>query len=360
MTAATHLLYTEAWSQFSAKVRYALAHMGISYLERSALRNADSLRTSLGGLLYFPVLTTPDRRFLQDSSDIIDYLDTQAPAFALVPADPTQRVVALLWELYADEFLLMPAMHYRWGYKENNAQMRLLLEAVTGDAELAQSYGDALDGLRVHQGITRQNETLLEDHVRDLLRALDRYFAVHAYLVGARPTIADAAVFGPLFAYLYHDPSTRRMILAEFPAVARYLERGARPDPVTERAAAVGVERASIDALNLAGSDAAPVILNRFQAFETWAGVEANVGDEPPRFVGRFHAQLRGHTFDASTNSYTAYMVQRVKVAFDALPPNARSRVKVALGDSPWMPLLDYNSLVRVSKWGHRLKLTAR
>jgi glutathione S-transferase len=54
--------------------------------------------------------------WLQDSSAIIDEMERRFPEFPVVPQSPGQRLACYLLELLGDEWLLVPAFHYRWAY----------------------------------------------------------------------------------------------------------------------------------------------------------------------------------------------------------------------------------------------------
>jgi hypothetical protein len=60
---------------------------------------------------------------LQDSHAIILQLEQDCPAHPVVPTTPQQRMAAMLLELYGDEHLLLPAMHYRWSYPQHATYM---------------------------------------------------------------------------------------------------------------------------------------------------------------------------------------------------------------------------------------------
>jgi hypothetical protein len=60
---------------------------------------------------------------LQDSHAIILQLEQVFPAHPVVPTAPQQRMAAMLLELYGDEHLLLPAMHYRWSFPEHATYM---------------------------------------------------------------------------------------------------------------------------------------------------------------------------------------------------------------------------------------------
>ena len=126
--------YASEVSYFSAKVRPALRYKRIPHVEllatTAAYRAVIRPRT---GLTMIPVVVTPEDETLQDSSDILDALEARVPRPPLYPSTPVHRVVADLIELWADEFLILPGLHYRWSFPESEAKARADFAATTGD-----------------------------------------------------------------------------------------------------------------------------------------------------------------------------------------------------------------------------------
>jgi glutathione S-transferase len=82
-------------------------------------------RSTSSGVAFIPVLVLPDQTtVLQDSHAIIRHLEAQLQApQPLLPATPRRALAAQLLELYADEWLLLPAMHYRWSFPEQRERL---------------------------------------------------------------------------------------------------------------------------------------------------------------------------------------------------------------------------------------------
>ena len=114
-------LYGSEASYFTGKVRSYLRYKGIAYEEHQAtLTVYKNLILPRTGVHYVPVLISPDDIAVQDTTDIIDFLEQRFPDNSIYPDTPLQKLVALLFEVYADEWLILPAMHYRWNFKRDN------------------------------------------------------------------------------------------------------------------------------------------------------------------------------------------------------------------------------------------------
>ncbi|HEM47696.1 MAG TPA: hypothetical protein ENO23_11705, partial [Alphaproteobacteria bacterium] len=107
-------LYGAERSYFTAKTRPNLRAKRVYFEEILPTRAAYAEIQRRTGLAFIPVVVTPEGETWQDTSDIFDALEAWFPEPALLPRSPVQRVVAQIFELYADEFMVLPAMHYRW------------------------------------------------------------------------------------------------------------------------------------------------------------------------------------------------------------------------------------------------------
>jgi len=348
MDARPYRFYAAEMSYFSAKVRPALRYKGVHFLELLPdFRNVILPRT---GLAFIPVIVTPEDETWQDTSDILDALERRVAAPPLYPTTPLQRLVAYLVELYADEFLIFPAMHYRWDFAESVRKARAEFIAASETPERAGRFADRMQGALPFLGVTPATVPAIEAHTQELLAVLSSHFAVHPYVLGERMSLADCALMGPLYAHLYLDAVPGRLLRESAPRVCRWIERMNHPDPeapgewLPDDALAPTVR----PLLELIGGDAVPLILDGVGAFETWA--DGRVADEPPRAVGSHETRLRGVAVQRYTSSYTPWMVQRPLDVYRAFTPEQRVAVDRALAGTGCATLLAYTPRHRVGK----------
>ena len=192
-------LYGSEVSYFTAKVRPAFRIKRVPHVETLATpRVYREIIRARTGLQFIPVVVTPEDDTWQDTSDILDRLEERFPEPALVPPTPVQRVAAFLWELYADEFMILPAMHYRWDFADSIAKARADFAATNGDPVAANKFADRMSGVLPGIGVVPATVPAIEAHLAELLDDLERHFAMHPYLLGGRPSIADCALIGTL------------------------------------------------------------------------------------------------------------------------------------------------------------------
>jgi glutathione S-transferase len=96
-------LYDFRFSHYSEKARWALDYKHITYTARHLLPGFHLWTTrKLAPLTCVPILKADDV-IVQDSTEIINFLDKLFPARSLTPRDPDDAKAALEWEEYLDE-----------------------------------------------------------------------------------------------------------------------------------------------------------------------------------------------------------------------------------------------------------------
>jgi len=234
-----HQLIGAQVSLYTGKVRAYLDYKAIPYVEVAARREIyRDVIVPRTGVRFIPVLISDDDVAVQDSCAIIDFLEARYPEAGVYPEGPVQRWVALLLQAYADEWLVIPAMHYRWNVPENRAFAieefgRLSVPDASPDEQraigerLAGPFAGALPSLGIHA----ENAAEIETSYAHFLMDFEVHLALHPYLLGTRPSIADFAFYGPLYAHLYRDPASGRLIKEHAPRVADWVERMRAPVP---------------------------------------------------------------------------------------------------------------------------------
>ncbi|MFK7930418.1 MAG: glutathione S-transferase family protein [Myxococcota bacterium] len=345
-------LYAAQVSLYSGKTRSYLRYKGIPFNEvlpsQHVLQQIIKPRT---GLAMIPVVITADDHAVQDTSSIIDFFEAQVPERPVMPAGPVQRLVAHLIELYADEWLLLPAMHYRWAYPRHHAWM-ILREFGAMFAPNRPKWMQPIFGLPVFVyfglghgrvlGIDRHTRGAIEAGYERFLAAFDAHLAVHPYVLGGHPTLADFGLMAPLYAHLYRDPYSGRLMKRLAPRVADWVERMNAPEAQTFGPLVPDdhIPDTLLPILTHAFTEQWPVIA------DTWAAVTAPDAAHPdgrlPRFVGRHRFRVGDAHSTRAIQSYTAWMSQRSFAAYSALDGEERVRADTLLdqlgGDAVKVP----------------------
>lgn len=223
-----------AWpvSPYSAKTRAYLQFKQLAFEEKAPTVPGLMFRIKRAvGRPVMPTVLCPDGTWLQDSSVIIDTLEAAHPDFPVVPESPTQRLACMLLELHADEWFPTVIMHTRWN-TPTNAKFAISEFARCGmpwlPGPIAKKIVAPLAGkmasYRPVLGVTPQTAPGIERFLRETIETLQNHFCEHAFLFGTRPSLADFALFGPLWAHVYRDPGSRHYFDAA-PALVDWMER---------------------------------------------------------------------------------------------------------------------------------------
>jgi glutathione S-transferase len=341
-------------SYFSAKVRPALRYKRLWHEEVRADLREIKKRT---GLAFIPILITPEGETWQDSTDIFDRLEAHHPNPPIFPGTPLQTIAAHLIELYVDEFGLLPAMHYRWGSERGERTARARFCAMVGDVRLGNLAADRMVAARLALGATDETAPAIESHTKDLLEGLSDHFEKHDYLLGNRMSFADCALMGPVYGHFFNDLVSRELMLKEAVPVVSWIERCNHPDPDSEGNFFTDDEVSASLAriLETMGRDAAPMILDGLEAFESWADQRPDGLDTVPRSVGQVETSLRGIPVTRFVGAYALWLIQRTLDAYDELEKHDRDRVDRALSGTGWETLIAYRPRHRLEKKGFEL-----
>lgn len=226
-------LYVSDVSYYSGKLEAYLRYKEIPH--RRVEINMRILREQIlpaTGFMKVPVMQCPDGRWLKDTTPMMQWLDRRHPQSPVYPADPATRLIALVVEDYADEWLWRPAMYYRWRFADSHRLLRARLgrELAAGTRYHAWLVGWYMrwrqylvfvrgDGVRAH------NEAAVQEVYRRTLRQLGGLLRSRRFLMGDRPGIVDFAFFASMFRHFALDPHSARIMVDSAPGVYAWVAR---------------------------------------------------------------------------------------------------------------------------------------
>jgi len=353
----TYTLIGAPVSLYTGKVRGYLRWKNVPFVERLSTRevyNADILPRV--GWPVIPVVIHDDGSehgtTLQDTTEIIDHVEANAPGPSVYPDTPRQRMAALILELFGDEWLVIPAMHYRWAYNRDFAQQEFGATShphLTPSEQFAAAekavgfFSGSVGGL----GVNPASVAAIEAAHEDFLSVFDAHLGEHDHLFGSRPSIADYGLLGPLYAHLLRDPKSGELMRRLAPRVARWAEQCHAPqhcltgDFLPDDEIPAGVSQL----LQRFAAQQLPVLLDTTEALDAWADGQ-NPGSEVPRILG-FHKAILGHgakkvETDRAVIPYPLWMLQRVTEFRDSLNAADRASVDEMLRNTGAAKLVDF------------------
>ncbi len=335
-TSATphYTLYGGELSLYTGKARAYLRYKGLDFEELPATREVyKRIILPRVGAPIVPVVVTNDDEVVQDTTDIIDFLEARHPEAPVYPAGPVQRLVALMLEFYGDEWLLIPAMHYRWSVIDQQYDFIMgefgAMSAPEASREDQIALGEKLcapfRGSIPALGVTPEMIPGIEQSYAELLADLDAHFSQYDYLLGSRPSIGDFGLIGPLYAHLGRDPVPLALMQRSAPNVYRWVQRMNAPQPRSgeflsndEIPATLLPVLARMCREHL--PDAVDVVAHNAQ----W--LAANPGGNLPRVLGFHPFTMGGATGTRYIHSYSQWMLQRCLDQYAGLSGDDRKR----------------------------------
>ena len=264
-----------------------------------------------------------------------------------MPATPAQHLVSELFALWGDEWLVIPAMHYRWNKDNFPFIYEEFGQVVTPKApKFVKAYfgkklAKKFQGFVPLLGITEKSIPHIEDwYENTVLHYLNEHFATHKYLLGDKPCTGDFGLLGPLYAHLYRDPAPKQLMDKLAPNVAAWVKRMNNPSTEKQLSAAASTDINTPDFLEHDEVPATllpllmdmfaqqwPVLKNTSEALTNWR--EKNASNENtscfiPRTIGQHTFKIgRGETENAEEQrfifSFHQYKLQRVLDVFNSI-----------------------------------------
>jgi len=317
----SYILYALPHSLYSGKARSYLRYKSIPYREVvSTFRVFYKTIIPRTGVKFIPVLHSPDDVVVQDTTDIIDFLEARFPANSVYPQTPRQKLVSLLIELYGDEWLLIPAMHYRWSFWHDKAHINDVLEHFGmllspraprllrrhAGKRFCQPFSSSLPLLGVHP----HNVAALESWYEGFIRDMSVHFARYPYLLGGRASIGDFGLMGPLYAHLGRDFHPKALMQKQAPHLYEWVQRMNRAPQPGEFLPGDEVPETLLPVLRHLFAEHFPLLLDTVRRLETWLE-EHPERKHIPRVIGDHEFVMGGVKAQRKIFPYSQWMLQR-------------------------------------------------
>jgi glutathione S-transferase len=362
MQNARYKLYGAEISYFTGKVRAYLRWKNIPYEEIPSDANVyKEIILPRVGFPVIPVVIAPDGSCLQDSTDIIDTLESCHTGPSIYPDTPRQRLASLLLETYGDEWLVIPAMHYRWHHnKEWAIEAFGALNApdapVAKQREIGARRAGPFANAAVLLGAEPHMHSAIEASYESLLDDLSRHFACNPFLFGDRPSIADFGLIGPLYAHQYRDPVSGDHMRKKAPLVAQWVER--MQNPVALSGAFLPndeIPQTLLPVLRRMFIEQMPVLADSAIHVRQW--IEGHPGEELPRVLGTHAFSLEGLEGQRIIRPYSLWMLQRARDYYRSLDAENRAAADALLQAVGGDMFIDFEDLPRLARSGLSVKV---
>lgn len=150
-----------------------------------------------------------------DSTPIIRRLEIDHSERSVIPADPVLSFLNALVEDYADEWLTKAMFHFRWAHEAdwtNAAPLLVYWNTNTADPETARTFADQFAKRQIDRlyvvGSNEVTAQTIETSYERFLGILDELIARRGFVLGARPSAADFAIYGQLTQLAIVEPTS--------------------------------------------------------------------------------------------------------------------------------------------------------
>ncbi|KAJ9455267.1 hypothetical protein DIPPA_09553 [Diplonema papillatum] len=258
------ILIGTANSYFTAKVRSYFRWKHIDFVEVPATTEVyKTYLIPVAGVSQVPVVIDWNAKHangrpadLVDTTLILQHCEARryGNGLPLHAGGVEGRFFGCLMEVFADEWLKIVAMMWRWSPQEHAQYLKADWALVVPPGNDVQRAMKQFSGSLPALGVTDATRAAAQSVTHELLEALSVRLAAQkaryesqfgasgrsrAFLLAPHPTLADFSLVGPLGAHLLRDPAPGYLLKTKYPLVALWLEATAGhhgtcpPAPVT-------------------------------------------------------------------------------------------------------------------------------
>ena len=296
--AGIYRIFGSEMSPYSLKVRSYFRYKEIphEWLLRGA--NAEEYQ-KYARLPIVPTVATPDDEGVQDSTPIIEAMETKFPSPSVHPTDPSMKFLSQLIEEFGDEWGNKWMFHYRWARVADqvSAAKRIVADMMpqATDDQRTPMIAQVQERMAERIGVVGSNETtapFIEQSFRDAMSLLEAHLAQRPYLFGARPSFADFGLSGQIYE-AWTDPTAGAILNEIAPETCAWHQRMLDP-----KAQGDFEDWASLSAT------LEPILAGPVRIFLTWSDANAKaIAAERPDMV----VDLDGTTWSQSVGGPQKY-----------------------------------------------------
>ncbi|MEZ6000888.1 glutathione S-transferase family protein [Hyphomonas sp.] len=276
---------------------------------------------------YFPD-AKGDVEAVVDSTPIARRLEQEYAGRSVIPENPALAFLNELIEDYADEWLTKAMFHYRWYFeadRDNAAPLLVYWSLPTLAAPDAQMMADMFSKRQTERlyvvGSNDVTASTIETSYLRFIDLLDALLQSAGYVLGARPSSADFAIYGQLTQLAIVEPTSAALTRARSARVRAWLDR---MEDLS------GVEPSGGDwfTLEQAAEHLKPLLSEIGRVYLPF--LKANAAAV---VAGRseFETEIDGQVWTQPTFPYQAKCLQHLRETAGALSGNVRNEVQQLL-----------------------------
>ena len=236
------LLYLMDLSYFSGKLEMYFRYRNFNFQRlEPRLSELYDIKKKTGTMQVPQVYDNRKKIWLRDTTYIIKYMEenyvSKNEKCPIYPSSELKYYISLLLEDFADEYMWRPAMYMRWEPKVDSTFLstRFVWEFADGAGLFAivpsflrrsvllfrqwlfSVFGEGIVNVEQHE--------VAKSQYYSVLNSLQEILEDSPYLFGAHPTIVDFGFLGPFFRHFSSDPTPRKIMQQQAPAVYEWIGR---------------------------------------------------------------------------------------------------------------------------------------
>ncbi len=230
------IIYGNEMSPYSIKLRAFLRYKNIPFEWRNRATHEDEFKAH-AKLPIIPLLLLPDGTALQDSTPIMDHLETHYPNPPQHPADPELRFLSILLEEFGDEWLNKIMFHFRWYAAVDQQNAAHILARSFAPEAPSDMIDQSAEMVRAHMsgrghfvGSSAETAPLIETYFHDIMGLLETHLAARPYLFGGTPMAGDFGIAAQIYEMVL-DTTAGGHLRARYPQCLSYALRMHDPLP---------------------------------------------------------------------------------------------------------------------------------
>ena len=312
----SHRIFGAEVSPYSVKVRSYFRYKGIDHewIVRSQATMPEFQKHAKLPLI--PLVLTPDGEALQDSTPVIEKLESAYPDPSIHPDDPCLAFLSALVEEFGDEWGNKWMFHYRWAREvDQQSAGRRIAQSMLTDADEATIAGtasgivDRMVNRTWFVGSSEQTAPQIESSYREGIEQLEAHLAARPFLFGGRPSFGDFGLWGQIY-NAWTDPTAGELLRESAPNTVAWVERMLDPEASGDWESS----QALLPTLE-------PFLTRQVGAlFLPWSDANAKAiaaGDE------EFSCDLAGHVWTQKPQKYHARSLAAIRAKYAEVADNA-------------------------------------
>ena len=237
-----YLIYGAELSPYSVKIRAYFRYKEIPHKWIIRDQKSNTEYKKFAKLPIVPLVVTPEKKGLQDSTPIIKLLEHEYQNNSVSPPETHTAFVARILEEYADEWLNKAMFHYRWRYEDDQMSaserfVELIIPAWANKIPLLNRVLKRKFAATVRKrmiarlwvvGSNKSTETQIEQSLNVFLHLSEQHLQDRPYFFGSRPSIADFGIWGQVY-NMWTDPTVGQVIESSHPETLKWIKRMLHP-----------------------------------------------------------------------------------------------------------------------------------